>query len=105
MVTQAQKKNKSEILDDASRWDDASLWFKSQYGIKRYSFALREYRAKSILKNDKRYKVVDIYPEKIDGLYFAVYSKKPVKETGHSDSIYGDTLTEHSIRITYSYKN
>ena len=81
---------------------DVLFWFKNNYGTRKFKFALREFMPHAIIKNDKRYKVVDIYPEKIDGLYFAVYSKKPVKETGYSDSIYGSPIAEHSVVLNYS---
>jgi hypothetical protein len=73
-------------------------WFKGKYGLKDFKFALREFKPRAIIQNDKRYKVVAIYPEKIEGLYFAVYNKKPVKETGYSDSIYGSPTAEHSVK-------
>jgi hypothetical protein len=80
---------------------DFQCWFKKKYGIKKFKFALREFKPQTIIKNDKRYKVADIYPEKIDGLYFVVHSKKPVKDRIGSNDIYGDPITEHSIRITH----
>ena len=80
----------------------AIKWFKEKYGSKDFKFALREFMPQAIIKNDKRYKIIAIYPEKIEGMYFAVYNKKPVKERGHSDSIYGSPIVEHSIKITYS---
>ena len=67
----------------------ALKWFKEKYGSKNFKFALREFMPRAIIQNDKRYKVAAVYPEKIDGLYFAVYNKKPVKERMRSDSIYG----------------
>ena len=83
----------------------AIKWFKEKYGLKDFKFTMREFKPHAIIQNDKKYKVVDIYPEKINGLYFVVYNKKPVKERGYSDSIYGSPIAEHSVRITYSAKN
>lgn len=60
--------------------DNIMLWYKKHYKGKKYSFALREYLTKSIIKNGIRYKVIGIYPDKIDGLYFIVHSSVPIKE-------------------------
>jgi len=55
-------------------------WFLKKYNFKNFDIALRDYKTKSIIKNNKRYIVKDIYPEKIDGCYFYVYKNTPVKE-------------------------
>ena len=84
---------------------DVLFWFKKNYGTIKFKFALREFMPHAIIKGDKRHKVIDVYPEKIDGLYFAVYNKKPVKETGYSDSIYGSPIAEHSVVLNYSARD
>lgn len=76
MAKQVAEKNKSEILDDVL------CWFKKKYGIKKYSFVLRQYSTKSVIRNEKRYKVVGVYPDKIDGHYFVVYRNVPLNERG-----------------------
>ena len=80
-------------------------WFKKKYGLKDFKFTLRKFKPRAIIQDDKNHKVVDIYPEKIDGFHFVVYNKKSVAKRSYSDSMYGDPSVEHSIRITHSYEN
>lgn len=78
-------------------------WFKEKYGLKNYKFAMRKFLPKAIIVGEKRHKVVDVYPEKIDGLYFVVYNRKYVRETAYSDNFYGNIFAEHSVRITHNF--
>ena len=83
-------------------------WFKKKYGLKNFKFTLRKFKPCAIIQNDKKHEVVDIYPIKINGFYFAVYSRKPSKEKGFKgfgDGVFGDPTVEHSIKITHSYRN
>ena len=70
----AEMDKKTDILDEAL------CWFKEQYSPKEYSFVLREYKTNSVIKNDKRHKVVNMYPDKIGGSYFVVYRNIPFEE-------------------------
>jgi hypothetical protein len=78
-------------------------WFRKKYGKKDYSFAFREYKTKSIIKNGLRYKVDGIYPEKVDGMYFIVYKNLPIQEKKEYSSAYsgmdGDVFAEHRVYV------
>lgn len=78
----AEMDKKTDILDEAL------CWFKNKYGIKKYSFVLRQYLTKSVIKNEKRYKVVEMYQDKIDGHYFVVYRNVPVKDKKYNSKTY-----------------
>ena len=83
-------------------------WFKERYGLKDFKFTMRKFKPYAIIQNDKRYKVVDIYPVKIDGFYFVIYSRKPSKEKGFKgfgDGVFGDPTVEHTVRITHTIRN
>ena len=86
----------------------ALKWFKEKYGPKDFKFTMRKFKPYAIIQNDKKYKVVDIYPMKIDGLYFVIYSSKPSKNKdfkGFSDGVFGDPTVEHTVRITHAIRN
>ena len=80
----------------------ALKWFKSKYGNRNYAFTLRKFQAECIINSEKRYKVVDIYPEKIDGFYFIVYKKTAIKEKFYNKtyaSIDGNIFEEHGVYL------
>lgn len=79
-------------------------WFRDKYNKKEYFFTLREYKTKSIIKNNLRYRVENIYPHKTDdGLYFIVCKRTPVKEKLSYDNAYsamnGNIFAEHKVYI------
>ncbi len=75
-------------------------WFRRNYAKKDYVLTTREFEAGCIISNGKRYKVVDTYPKKIDGIYFVVYKKIPIKESFKKNSyINDDVFTEHRVYI------
>jgi hypothetical protein len=73
-------------------------WFQSKYNFREFGIAMRDFQTNSIIKNDNRYIVKDMFPEKIDGSYFYVYKNKPVKHKETNSEIYGDPLTEYAIQ-------
>ena len=83
-------------------------WFRKKYNNKEYFFVFREYKTKSIIKNELRYKVDSIYPEKIDGeLYFIVCRNTPVKEKKEytSAAMNGDVFTEYKVYLRWAEIN
>ncbi len=79
-------------------------WFKAKYNAKEYFFVFREYKTDSVIKNNLRYKVSDIYPNKTDdGLYFIICKRTPVKEKLSYDNAYsamnGNIFAEHKVYI------
>ena len=73
-------------------------WFRHSYSKKDYALTTREFEVGCIISNGKRYKVVDIYPQKIDGIYFVVYKKIPIKESFKKNSYTNDDVfTEHRV--------
>ena len=84
---------------------DAIKWFRKKHYSKNGAFALRQYKTDSIIKGEQRFKVIDIYPQKVDGLYFIVYKKTPVKEKQSTKAyacIYGSIFEEYRVCITHS---
>jgi hypothetical protein len=81
--------------------DKAIKWFREKYNIREYFFVFREYKTQSVIKNDLRYKVENIYPHKdADGFYFIVCKKSPVKkEKKYSDDFLGDIFAEHKVYL------
>jgi hypothetical protein len=78
---------------------EAIKWFRINYS-KDSNFTLRQFQAECIVNNGKRYKVIDIYPQKIDGFYFIVFKKNPIKESFKKNSyINDDVFTEHRVYI------
>ena len=69
-------------------------WFRKHYSKKDYAFAMREFQAECIIKEEKRYKVVDIYPQKIEEFYFIVYKKIPIKESFKKNTYIKDNVFE-----------
>lgn len=75
-------------------------WFRRNFSKKDYALTTREFEVRCIISNDKRFKVVDIYPQKIDGIYFIVYKKIPIKESFKKNSyIKDDVFAEHRVYI------
>jgi hypothetical protein len=75
-------------------------WFRSNYSKKDYAFAIREFEAECIISDGKRYKVVDIYPQKMDGFYFIVYKKIPIKESFKKNTYIKDNVfAEHRVYV------
>jgi hypothetical protein len=78
-------------------------WYRDKYNKKEYFFTFREYKTKSIIKNNLRYKVESIYPDTIDGLYFIVCKNTPVKEKLSYDNAYsamnGNIFEEYKIYL------
>ena len=73
-------------------------WFRNHYSKRDYAFAMREFKAECIIEKGKRYKVVNAYPQKIEGFYFIVYKKIPIKESFKKNSYIKDNvLEEHHI--------
>ena len=73
-------------------------WFREHYSKNDYAFAMREFQAECIIEKGKRYKVVNVYPQKIEGFYFIVYKKIPIKESFKKNSYIKDNvLEEHHI--------
>ena len=72
-------------------------WFRKHYSKKDYAFAMREFKAECIIEKEKRYKVIDVYPQK-DGSFFHVYKKIPIKESFKKNSYIKDNVfEEHHI--------
>ena len=69
-------------------------WFREHYSKNDYAFAMREFQAECIIEKGKRYKVVDIYSQKIEGFYFIVYKKIPIKESFKKNSYIKDNVFE-----------
>ncbi len=66
--------------------EDIISWFRNKYNKEEYFFTFREYKTKSIIKNNLRYRVENIYPHKTDdGLYFIVCKRTPVNHPALSD--------------------
>lgn len=65
--------------------DKALNWFKKKYSGKEFAFAMREYKTNSVIKGGERFKAVEVFPEKVDGLYFIVYKNTPVKEKKYNN--------------------
>ena len=73
-------------------------WFRKHYSKNDYAFAMREFQAECIIEKGKRYKVVNVYPQKIEGFYFIVYKKIPIKESFKKNSYIKDNVfEEHHI--------
>ena len=73
-------------------------WFREHYSKNNYAFAMREFQAECIIEKGKRYKVVNVYPQKIEGFYFIVYKKIPIKESFKKNSYIKDNVfEEHHI--------
>ena len=69
-------------------------WFREHYSKNDYAFAMREFQAECIIEKGKRYKVVNVYPQKIEGFYFIVYKKIPIKESFKKNSYIKDNVFE-----------
>ena len=69
-------------------------WFREHYSKNNYAFAMREFQAECIIEKGKRYKVVNVYPQKIEGFYFIVYKKIPIKESFKKNSYIKDNVFE-----------
>ena len=79
---------------------DAIKWFKANY--KNNAFTLRKFQAECIIDGEKRYKVIDIYHQKVDGFYFIVYKKNPIRESFRNSAysnINGSPFDEYGIYL------
>ena len=84
---------------------EAIEWFRTSYGSRNYAFTLRKYQAECIVDGEKRYKVVGIYPQKVEDYYFIVYKKIPIKEkfcNSTYSSVNGDIFEEYRVYISRS---
>ncbi len=84
---------------------DAIKWFRKKHYSKNGAFALRQYKTDSIIKGEQRFKVIDIYPQKVEDYYFIVYKKIPIKEkfcNSTYSSVNGDIFEEYRVYISRS---